>query len=86
MAQWIRRPPPKRKIGGSSPPVGTHTFRHLLYIFEAIKDFGVFCGGKMNINVLMGVMNIFIFQPAEAETSCVRYMASGAWRQEGVGE
>ena len=36
----------------------------------------------MNINVLMGVMNIFIFKPAEAETSCVRYMASGAWYKE----
>ena len=26
VAQWIRRPPPKRKIGGSSPPVGNQAF------------------------------------------------------------
>ena len=26
VAQWIRRRSPKPKIGGSSPPVGTHVF------------------------------------------------------------
>ena len=26
VAQWIRRPPPKRKIGGSSPPEGNLPF------------------------------------------------------------
>ena len=45
----------------------------------------------MNVNVLMGVMNILIFKPTEAQTSCACYMivsgaAHGIRRQEGVGE
>ena len=31
VAQWIRRPPPKRKIGGSSPPVGNLPFERLCW-------------------------------------------------------
>ena len=48
VAQWIRRPPPKRKIGGSSPPVGNPAFasaKHHCTACKIFKEFSKYLSG-----------------------------------------